>query len=286
MKNQMQIFGDFWTEEKLAILKKYLSAYTIALKNQPFNLIYIDAFAGTGYRELRKDEHGTSSLFDEINDEDSQKFLDGSTKISLQIKRPFHEYIFVEKIAKKVTELERLKKDFSDRQIQIVNDDANSFLIDYCEKQNWQNNKAVLFLDPFATQVKWSTLEKVAKTGSIDLWILFPLMAVNRLLANDPGKIYYDKLNDIFGTNDWFERFYHTEQKEDLFGQPIEDIQKKCNPVEIGSFFNTRLAEIFNYVADCPRILYNTKRSPIFQFHFASSVNVALKIAGDILGKM
>ena len=41
-------FGGPWTQEKLEILSRYLDAYTTALKNQPFRLIYIDAFAGPG----------------------------------------------------------------------------------------------------------------------------------------------------------------------------------------------------------------------------------------------
>src|SRR5690606_41679286 len=43
-------FGGPWTEEKLDRVTRYLQAYTTALKNQPFQLMYIDAFAGTGYR--------------------------------------------------------------------------------------------------------------------------------------------------------------------------------------------------------------------------------------------
>ena len=41
-------FGGQWTIEKLDILGRYLDAYTTALKNQPFKLVYIDAFAGHG----------------------------------------------------------------------------------------------------------------------------------------------------------------------------------------------------------------------------------------------
>ena len=41
-------FGGPWTNDKLEILRRYLDAYTTALKNQPFNLIYVDAFAGGG----------------------------------------------------------------------------------------------------------------------------------------------------------------------------------------------------------------------------------------------
>ena len=41
-------FGGNWTEEKLDILAKYLDAYTTALKNKQFRLVYLDAFAGAG----------------------------------------------------------------------------------------------------------------------------------------------------------------------------------------------------------------------------------------------
>ena len=44
-------FGGEWTQEKLDILHRYLDAYTTALKDQNFRLIYVDAFAGEGYYE-------------------------------------------------------------------------------------------------------------------------------------------------------------------------------------------------------------------------------------------
>ena len=47
-------FGGPWTEEKLDRVTQYLHAYTTALKKQPFQLMYIDAFAGTGYRASRQ----------------------------------------------------------------------------------------------------------------------------------------------------------------------------------------------------------------------------------------
>ena len=43
-----QKFGGAWTQEKLNIFTSYLEAYLIALQNQNFKKIYIDAFAGTG----------------------------------------------------------------------------------------------------------------------------------------------------------------------------------------------------------------------------------------------
>ena len=44
-------FGGAWTDRKLEVLAGYLASYTAALKNTIFEKVYIDAFAGTGYRD-------------------------------------------------------------------------------------------------------------------------------------------------------------------------------------------------------------------------------------------
>ena len=41
-------FGGTHTRLKLETIEKYLGAYTTALKNQRFETVYFDAFAGTG----------------------------------------------------------------------------------------------------------------------------------------------------------------------------------------------------------------------------------------------
>ena len=58
MAANQHIFGGVWTEQKLERVAKYLRAYTTALKNQPFELLYIDAFAGTGYRATKSSGRG------------------------------------------------------------------------------------------------------------------------------------------------------------------------------------------------------------------------------------
>ena len=78
-----QKFGGPWTVEKLSILSNYLNFYTTALKDQPFQLIYIDAFAGTGKIA--------------ISNEDELEAIDGSARLALQASGQFAEYIFIEK---------------------------------------------------------------------------------------------------------------------------------------------------------------------------------------------
>ncbi|GAI54351.1 unnamed protein product, partial [marine sediment metagenome] len=59
-----------------------------------------------------------------------------------------------------------------------------------CNNYKWQNNRAVLFLDPYGMQVNWETIKAIANTEAIDLWYLFPFgIGVNRLLQKDAGKM-------------------------------------------------------------------------------------------------
>src|SRR5256885_14798286 len=116
----LQLFGGDWTERKLDAVDQYLRAYAKALSKTKFNRIYIDAFAGTGYREQRSSSGGgLPSIFDEdlkeLTASEPQRFLDGSARIALRVEPPFHRFIFIEHDDAKVRELENLKTEFSAR---------------------------------------------------------------------------------------------------------------------------------------------------------------------------
>ena len=83
-EKQSAKFGGPWTIEKLDILEKYLDAYTTALKAQPFNLMYVDVFAGTGLVELPNDD----------DDDDIRSFVSGSVERAIRIDdKPFDKLI-------------------------------------------------------------------------------------------------------------------------------------------------------------------------------------------------
>lgn len=97
VNKKKQRFGGSWTERKLELLGKYLSAYTIALRYSPtpanpFKPIYIDAFAGKGHCYIKDD-------LDEIIE------TAGSARVALEIPRPFFHYYFIEKDGDKLAEL-------------------------------------------------------------------------------------------------------------------------------------------------------------------------------------
>jgi len=293
-----QHFGGNWTEDKLIRVNKYLSAYTIALKAQPFELFYIDAFAGTGYRSLEKKSKNKNTTneanleFPEFADIETIKFLEGSARKALQVVPKFDKYIFIEKAKGYFRELEKIKADFPEceKDITVIHSDANTAVRNFCSNlASYQ--RAVMFLDPYGMQVPWDTIEIIAETKKIDLWYLFPLgMGVNRLLKKDSNKIdelEKQKLDELFGTTNWTDAFYKTVTTTGLFGS--EERIEKGSFFDISQYFVKRLDTIFAGVAPNPLILRNSKNSPLYLLCFAASnekgAKIAVKIAKNILGK-
>lgn len=90
-------YGGCWTTEKLAKVRKYLKAYVKVFKNQiNFRTIYIDAFAGSGYLDL-KVENSKQLLCEAFGDETADRFISGSARLALEIEPSFDYFYFVEK---------------------------------------------------------------------------------------------------------------------------------------------------------------------------------------------
>lgn len=291
-------FGGDWTEEKLERVRKYLAAYTRLLKGnqgarKKFKIIYVDAFAGTGYRSKKKRKaYPILSLFEELKEEhEHEAFTKGSARVALEINPPFDFYLFIENDSEYANELDRLKTEYPEKAdgIKIVGENANTYLKKWCARPLWGKFRAVVFLDPYGMQVEWSLIEAIAKTQAMDLWILFPLgVAVNRLLTKneEPPKAWSEALTRIFGTDEWDKAFYKQKTDLTILGE-LESTTKVADLEAIGRFFVDRLRTIFPFVADNPLPLRNSTNNPLYLLCFAAGNPnggpTAVKIAEHIL---
>ncbi len=269
-------FGGPWTQEKLDILRRYLDGYTTALKNQPFNLIYVDGFAGAGsYKESGSDY------------EDFHEFRQGSARIALEIDdKPFDQLIFVEKGKKRATSLRELALEHHPRTIKVVQGDANTEVTRFCGRME-PLDRAVVFLDPHATEVSWTTIEAIARTKKIDCWILFPFMAVTRIMkkSGEPRTEQANRLDRIFGRREHWQRGYRDSPQ--LSFLDVEPRRERGPSNQIALLFRDRLEEVFHRVAPNSRTLVNSKNVPLFELFFAASNPVgagpAMRIANHVL---
>lgn len=278
-----QAFGGLWTEQKLAILERYLDAYTTALKDQPFQLIYVDAFAGSGFYHsgaaYRPEDYG-----------DFQELHDGSPRIALGVQdKPFDRLVFIEKDPAGCQALAGLKGDFPGRIIDIRNDDANTALPYFCAALR-PYDRAVVFLDPFATQVSWATVAALARTKRIDCWILFPLMAIARMmpLNTEPSEPLAEQLDRIFGGREHWSELYRAALQQPLFPLADDPVQERPgNSDFIAACYRKRLEQAFFRVAPTRRTLRNRRNAPLFELFFAASnpagADIAVRIANHIL---
>lgn len=267
MAGDEQNFGGTWTAKKLEILKKYLGFYSTALKNQDFILHYVDPFSGTGSID-------SSQGLLELDP------VEGSVKIALSTKLPFHKYHFNEPNKKKRAKLEEITSQYPEFNISIKGLDANEMVTEVCRELG-HPNRAVFFIDPFGCQLDWASLTKIANIPGNDVWLWFPVSGVNRQLPIEHSKMqdgWRKRLDSLFGTNAWEHAIYQIDNEEitkpeiDLFGEPIKNaVTRDCGTQALDAFIKNRLEEIFSYVHPTPVKFFNTNNSNLFNLYFAMS---------------
>lgn len=113
------------------------------------------------------------------------------------------------------------------------------------------------------------------------MWLLFPAMAVNRMLPRNGvlPEQWVTKLNETFGSTDWRDIFYRKD--DDLFG---EEFVSKTPQIfsNLSDYITKRLGTVFAGVHKKPLILRNSTGAPLFLLCFASGNPRGWRIAVDI----
>lgn len=267
-------FGGDWTKEKLTIIEDYLQFYVNALSKQRVQLIYIDAFAGSGKTELQSGET-----------------IDGSALISL--KYNFDKYYFIELDEERSRCLnEEINTRFHEKKdkVKVITGDSNSEL-----KKLFRSltvyQRGVMFLDPYAMELEWDVLETAKQTNILDIWYLFPLNALTRNLYKKMSMpiATKNKVTQILGTNEWEKELYHQSAQLSIFGdEPLE----RVNFDRLVDFVRQRLINSFPYVSPQSRMLKNSNNSPMFILFFmmtnksGKAIGLGSKVVTDIFNKL
>lgn len=280
-------FGGKWTSEKLRILAGYLDAYTTALKCKPFELWYIDAFAGSGRIQL---PGGGTALSFHPRNKKARRFLEGSAARAIEIQdKPFDKLVFVEKNASRCDKLQKLANSHPGRNITIQTADANEYLAGL--DSDWRRRRGVLFLDPYATAVEWATMEKIAGLEALDTWILFPTAALSRMLPvgkqpDDVNTRWAKRLTKIYGDDSWRNLYRPTPT---LFGRMLN--QRQPGVDDLLSIYKNKLGNLFGHrFLGKSRTLKNSRNSALFEFIFCAGhpkgAPIAHRIARHLIERL
>jgi len=239
-----QQFGSAHTERKLQAVQKYLHAFTTALKKQSFELLYVDACAGSGSSTARQEEAQASLLeVDEITV--------GSAVRALEIPTPFDRYILNDAKQKNARSLNAVVNErfpaLRDR-VTIMQSDANQALVDLCRNTNWRGSRAVVFLDPFGLQLNFSMVSELGRTGAVDLWYLVPVFGMSRQIKSDGSILEAGgaRIDNLLGTSAWRSGAVVEEVGDiDLFGAVPATIRKVANSAWFEQVAKEQLGTVF-----------------------------------------
>ena len=301
----MRHFGGTWSESKLDCVERYVAAYLKVMQNKPWwALHYVDAFAGSGKQALKRtsgksrDALEIESFFgDEAERADTEEFLVGSAARALAASsksvRSFDRFLFMDIDEPSCEELRcAVQSDFPSllRSVTVLCEDANSATDRYIAETDWTKVRAVVFLDPYGLEVSWETVGRLAGTEACDVWYLFPLGGVIRMMTNS-GQVpdtWRTRLDRVFGTPDWFAEFYRPSGQQSLLDDAQDGLFKDASTEHVVQYVQRRLHALFPAVSDAG-ILRNGKGAPLFALVLGVSSRseaaqkTALRIANHIV---
>ncbi len=272
MANEVSRYGSGATVEKLDAHRRYADAFTRALRDRPrkddrFTLQYVDAFAGEGFVRLRN----------------SSEIVPGSALQALDtIDRPFDRLLFIDRDLKNCERLEQIVAERHDgHRTAVRNADANEEIPAFCSwlgSRHGRMVRAFVFVDPFAMEVDWTTIEAIAATKRADLLMLFPLMSLRRNLKRDgwPTLEHQTALNRFFGDDSW----------RILYSTGGDSVIREGGDREIVEAYAGRMKGIFAEVVDPQRTLGSAEDGSLFTLVFGASnpgaADLAVRIARGV----
>lgn len=272
----MRKFGGSWSESKLDCVENYARSYLRVMQKQSWcTLYYVDAFAGRGKQALKSSaglQEFDSIFGDESERADTEEFLVGSAirafRASTVESRSFDQFVLIDVDQASCHELESvIQSEFPDmmEKVKVICNDANIAIDDFINTVDWTHTRALVFLDPYGLEVDWDLIIRLARTGACDVWYLFPLGGVLRMMTKD-GQIqdsWQMSLHRVFGTKEWYKEFYRPSDQLSLFPDENERLSKDASTEHVVNFIRKRLKTIFPAVSDAG-ILRNGKGAPLF----------------------
>ncbi|MBF2063480.1 MAG: three-Cys-motif partner protein TcmP [Calothrix sp. C42_A2020_038] len=269
-----------WSEDKLALLAKYLKAYSVIMNDQKKSWLreyyYIDAFAGSVRPRAKEDE---------------QRYIDGSPLRALQTEPKFDAYFFIDVSSRRIERIEMLREDFPHSRIEIYEGNCNNVLRDNIIPQipYASKKRAFVFLDPYGLQVDWETIQDLANTKTCDIFINFSVMGVTRLLPKDqpPQSEALEQISKVMGSTDWINQIYQppAQVQLSLFENPEPTLSRETIRAEwLASLYTEHLSSLFPHVSKAV-LMKNSTNSALYALCLASHNQTAVKITNDIFNR-
>jgi three-Cys-motif partner protein len=264
-----------WSEVKLDIVREYAVPYSRIMTSQGFRHLYVDAFAGAGLHLSRA----------------SGELVPGSPVNALYVEPPFRECHFIDLDGNRADHLKKLAEQalagHTDApEVFVYEGDCNEVLLDkVLPRARYENRRRALCLvDPYGLDLEWRVLLEMGRMRSVDLFLNFPIMDMNRnALWRDPDGVDpadRDRMTRFWGDESWREAAYS--ERLTLFGTEEEKVAN----AEVAEAFRRRLKEEAGFACVIPPIpMRNTNNATVYYLFYASQNKTGEKIARFLFEK-
>lgn len=192
-------WGD-WTEIKLDALGGYLNAFALACSRKAERTLYLDLFAGAPRNVARSDA----------------RTILGSGSRALDARPPFTKLVFGEIQQRTAAGLEKYyRANYPGRDVEVLPGDSNvtfpTRLAQLArEEREWRWAPTFAFIDQFAAEIHWTTIEALARfrngNHKVELWLLFGESFLPRGLGvHRQDDAFAERVEKMFGTAEWNE---------------------------------------------------------------------------------
>lgn len=272
-----------WSIDKLDILENYFKPYATIMTAQKQSrgnrrawlseFYYIDAFAGPGAVALKNAG---------AEEPEAEQYLAGSPVRALDCRPPFDHLWFVDKNTARGDALKSLLKERGEiRRATVEIGDCNDRLA-HIIKNLRPADRALAFLDPYGLELDWATIQSLAKTRRLDVFINFSLMGITRNLprGQSPSADVFGRLERVMAASAsaWVQNLYSV--TTDMFGREFVE-REQIVAEQLATRYASDLEGAFGYASD-PIIMTNSRGGPLYALILASHNRTAVNIMNDI----
>jgi three-Cys-motif partner protein len=252
--------GGSWTREKLVYLKKYATAFMVAMASKRDQgkwdrLVYIDLLAGPG---LGIDEHG-------------QEFK-GSPLIALAAKPRFNRLFLGESSRTNFNTLRKRVPQEEQQRITFLPGDCNE-TVKSVVAQLTPKTLGLAFVDPEGFEVKFSTFQQLARRR-IDIVYLFPSgIGIRRNIVLFT-KTSHSVMDDFWGGSDWRSLPF----AKRALGKPASREELRLGPDSVSAFKRKVSTLSLAHYDESDPVLRNNQGAVMYHLLFFSHHAAGLKI--------